>query len=51
MQEQGEQPVNSLFESYRSFAVFGITDTMDSETPEGVEITARNVKQECRIKL
>ncbi len=41
LQEQGEQPVNSLFESYRSFAVFGITDAMDAETPEGVEITAR----------
>ncbi len=37
--EQGEMPVNSLFEMYRSMAVFGITQEENAETPEGVEIT------------
>lgn len=37
--EQGEQPVNSLFEMYKSQAVFGITLFPDAETPENVEIT------------
>jgi len=41
LESQGEQPVNSLFEMYRNFAVFGITRLNDAETPEGVEITAR----------
>lgn len=36
-----EQPVNSLFECYRSFAVMGITDLADAEIPEEVEITAQ----------
>ena len=40
LQEQGERPVNSLFEMYRSMAVFGITDEENAEIPEGVEITA-----------
>ena len=40
LQEQGEGPVNSLFEMYRSVAVFGITDQDNAEVPEGVEITA-----------
>jgi len=38
--EQGESPVNSLFEAYSGFEVFGITDQPDAETPETVEITA-----------
>ena len=37
----GEQEVNSLFEEYNSFAVFGITDQQDAEVPEGVELTCR----------
>ncbi len=37
--EQGEQPVNSLFEMYKTHAVFGITLFPDAETPENVEIT------------
>lgn len=37
--EEGEQPVNSLFEMYRSFAVMGITMMDNAEVPEGVEIT------------
>ena len=37
--EQGEQPVNSLFEMYKTQAVFGITLFPDAETPENVEIT------------
>ncbi len=40
LQEQGEGPVNSLFEMYRGMAVFGITDQDNAEIPEGVEITA-----------
>ncbi len=39
--EYGEGRVNSLFEAYTGFAVFGITDQPDAEMPEGVEITAR----------
>lgn len=35
----GEQEVNSLFEEYSGFAVFGITDQQDAEVPEGVELT------------
>ena len=41
LKEQGEPGVNSLFEAYAGFAVFGITDLPDAETPESVEITAR----------
>ncbi len=41
LQEQKERPINSLFEAYRSFEVFGITDQPDAEMPEGVEITAK----------
>jgi len=37
--EQGEQPVNSLFEMYDKQAVFGITLFPDAEMPENVEIT------------
>ena len=37
--EQGEQPINSLFEMYDGQAVFGITVFPDAETPETVEIT------------
>ncbi len=40
LQEQGEMPVNSLFEAYPGFEVFGITDQPDAELPESVEITA-----------
>ena len=39
LQEQGEQPVNSLFEQYEKLAVLGITLREDSPEPEGVEIT------------
>ncbi len=39
--EQGEQAVNSLFEAYPGFEVFGITDQPNAEVPEGVEITAQ----------
>ena len=39
--EQGEQPVNSLFEMYNGLAILGITGEPDAETPEGVEITVR----------
>ena len=39
--ETGEEPVNRLFEEYRSFAVLGITRTDDAEIPENVEITVR----------
>ncbi len=41
LQEQGELPVNSLFEAYPGFEVFGITDQPDAAVPEGVEITAQ----------
>ena len=41
LQEQGERPVNSLFEAYAGFEVFGITDQPDALMPEGVEITAQ----------
>ena len=41
LKEQGEIPVNSLFEMYNGFAVLGITQESDAETPEGVEITVR----------
>lgn len=37
----GEQEINSLFEMYNGFAVFGITDQEDAEVPEEVEITCR----------
>ena len=37
--DHGETPVNSLFEIYNGFAVLGITEEADAETPEGVEIT------------
>ena len=39
LKQQGEQPVNSLFEMYDKQAVFGITLFPDAETPENVEIT------------
>lgn len=39
--EQGEPGVNSLFEAYDGFEVFGITDLPDAEVPEEVEMTAR----------
>ncbi len=39
--EQGEPGVNSLFEAYTGFEVFGITDQPGAEVPEEVEITAR----------
>ena len=38
---QGEPGINSLFEAYSSFEVFGITNQPDAEVPESVEITAR----------
>ncbi|MBR2822146.1 MAG: hypothetical protein IKE24_00445 [Clostridia bacterium] len=38
--QQGEPGINSLFEAYRSSAVFGITSQPDSPVPEDVEITA-----------
>ena len=41
LQAQGELPINSIFEIYPSFAVFGITDQPDMLTPESVEITAK----------
>lgn len=37
---QGEPEINSLFEAYRGFEVFGITAEPDAEVPEQVEITA-----------
>ncbi len=39
--EQGEAGINSLFEAYPGFEVFGITDLPGAETPEKVEITAK----------
>ena len=42
---EGEQPVNSLFEMYRSLAVLGITRMDNAEAPEDVEITV-NLYQE-----
>lgn len=39
--EAGESPVNSLFEEYNSFAVLGITEFAQAESPESVEITVR----------
>ena len=39
--EQGEPGINSLFEAYSGFEVFGITDLPDAEVPESVEITAQ----------
>ena len=39
--EFGEQAVNSLFEMYGGFAVFGITAQEDAEVPEEVEVTCR----------
>ena len=39
--QQGEPGINSLFEAYRSFEVFGITDLPEQEIPEKVEITAK----------
>ena len=39
--QQGEPGINSLFEAYRGFEVFGITALPDAETREDVEITAR----------
>ena len=41
LQEQGEPGINSLFEAYAGFEVFGITDLPEQEIPEKVEITAR----------
>ncbi len=41
LQEQGEGKINSLFEAYTGFEVFGITSQPDSVIPEGVEITAK----------
>lgn len=38
--EMNEQPVNSLFASYKTGADFGITDQPDAEIPEGVEFHA-----------
>ncbi len=40
LKEQGEPGINSLFESYTGFEVFGITEFPDAEVPERVEITA-----------
>ena len=41
LREQGELNINSLFEAYTGFEVFGITSQPDAMTPEGVEITAQ----------
>lgn len=38
--EQGEKTINRLFEMYPGIAVMGITEKIDAESPEGVEITA-----------
>ena len=38
--EQGEPGINSLFEAYESFAVFGITAEPGAAVPDEVEITA-----------
>ncbi len=38
--EQGEPGINSLFEAYPGFEVFGITELPEAEVPENVEITA-----------
>ena len=38
--EQGEPGINSLFEAYAGFEVFGITEQPGAEIPEQVEITA-----------
>lgn len=39
--QQGEMPINSLFEAYASFEVFGITNLPDADVPESVEITVK----------
>ena len=39
LEQQGETPVNSLFEIYPTLAVLGITAQPDAEMPESVEIT------------
>ena len=39
--QQGETPVNSIFEIYHLLAVFGITLSDDASIPEDVEITVR----------
>ncbi len=41
LKEFGERPINSLFEMYDSFAVFGITLEDGADVPEEVEITCR----------
>ncbi|MBE5789296.1 MAG: hypothetical protein E7325_06540 [Clostridiales bacterium] len=43
--EQGERPVNTLFEIYEKLAVFGITTRDGAEEPEGVEITVQLLYQ------
>ena len=43
--EQGERPVNTLFEMYEKLAVFGITTRDGAEEPEGVEITVQLLYQ------
>ena len=40
LKEQGEPGINSLFEAYPGFEVFGITDQPDAEVPGSTEITA-----------
>ena len=39
LQELGAMPVNSVFESYPTFAVLGVTDAGMAEVPEQVELT------------
>ncbi len=38
---QGEPGINSLFEAYRGFEVFGITREPEADVPDQVEITAK----------
>ena len=40
LSDAGEQPVNSLYATYRDGADFGINDQPDGEIPEGVEFHA-----------
>lgn len=39
LEQNGESPINRIFEMYPGFAVIGITAETDAETPEEIEIT------------
>ena len=50
LMQAGEMPVNSLFEIYPGFAVMGITQEADAETPEDIEITV-DLSQQTILSL